>query len=144
MELKKLVKKILALDSSSLLLITAAAFCNGWGAYEHGDKVKDMGCVFTGLADDPIAVHVNQAGVVQLNGTQGSFGFINATVTGTYESRVNSGMTGISKADKKDLETKSVSIPNPYIIHQSNDRVSVVFGEYIVRPVTRGTNFYTI
>jgi long-chain fatty acid transport protein len=112
------------------LFHASSAFCHGWGGYEQGAKAKGMGGAFTGLADDPTAICYNPAGIVQLKGTHGSFGFSVPVITGTFKSNGTSGMPGGSRGDETDLDTKVIFIPNLYITHQVNDRIFLGFGEY--------------
>jgi long-chain fatty acid transport protein len=114
----------------STMLMPSIAFCHGWGGYEQGAKAHGFGGAFTGLADDPTAVYYNPAGIVQLDGTQGSLGFSIVNIKGQYES---SGTSGIDSAgEKTDLENQYFFIPNLYITSKINDRLVLGFGEYTV------------
>lgn len=63
--LKKLTHSIIA-----LVLAVNVAFAGGFQINEHGAKAMAMAGAFTGLANDPSAVHFNGAGLTQLSGTQ--------------------------------------------------------------------------
>jgi long-chain fatty acid transport protein len=112
------------------MLIPSTAFCHGWGGYEQGAKAHGFGGAFTGLADDPTAVYYNPAGIVQLDGTQGSLGFSIANIKGKYKSAGTSGMD--SAGDQTDLENQYFFIPNLYVTSKINDRLAIGFGEYTV------------
>lgn len=112
------------------VLIPSTGFSHGWAGYEQGAKAHGMGNAFTGLADDPSAVYYNPAGIVQLDGTQGSLGFSIPCVQGQYESSGTSGMA--SPGDETSLKKQYFFIPNLYVTSKLSDKLSLGFGEYTI------------
>ncbi len=66
---KKILSLILLVFSVNSLL-----FSSGFQINENGARALSMANAFTGLADDPSAVHFNPAGITQLSGTRFLFG----------------------------------------------------------------------
>ena len=94
-------------------LIPSVAFCNGIGHFIQGSKSQAMGNAFVGLADNPTAVSINPAGIVQLDKTQFLAGCTVAQIHGKF---VSSGNAGINKnGEESSLERQDQLIPNFYI-----------------------------
>lgn len=66
------MKKIVVLFF--LVIFVSQSFGSGFQINEHGARAMGMAGAFTGLANDPSAVHFNPAGIVQLRGTHFSIG----------------------------------------------------------------------
>lgn len=112
------------------LLIPSAAFGGGYGGFVQGAKSHAMGNAFVGLADNPTAVSINPAGIVQLDGTQILIGMTVADFHGKFVSSGNAGMN--KRGDESSLEQRTQYVPNLYITHKINDLLAIGFGEYSV------------
>ena len=123
-------KKVFILCLLVSLLIPSVAFCGGYSGFILGSKAQAMGSAFVGLADNPTAISINPAGIIQLDKTQFLMGTTIADIHGHF---VSSGEAGINKKDEESsLEQKYQFIPNLYITHKINDWVAIGFGEYTV------------
>ncbi|MBN1365042.1 MAG: outer membrane protein transport protein [Syntrophaceae bacterium] len=112
------------------LLIPSAVFGGGYGGFVQGAKSHAMGNAFVGLADNPTAVCINPAGIIQLDGTEILIGMTIVDFNGKY---VSSGNAGINKkGDKASLKQRYQYIPNLYITHKVNDLLAIGLGEYSV------------
>lgn len=67
------VKKITTLLLSGLFL-AVCTFASGFQINEHGARGLAMGGAFVGLANSPMTIYLNPAGITQLNGTRLSLG----------------------------------------------------------------------
>lgn len=114
---------------SLLVLLPALAFGSGFGINEQSTKAVGMGGAFVSQADDPSAVYINPAGIVQLEGTQVSAGLSLIYVPDVkFKSNGTSvfGTPGQTTA----ADPQTFFIPNFYITHKFSDRFSLGLGEF--------------
>jgi long-chain fatty acid transport protein len=114
----------------SLFILPVLAFASGYGLNELGTKALGMGGAFAAQADDPSAVYFNPAGIVQLEGTQVSVGVNTVTPTVTFRSNGTSSIAGTFAGQETETEDETFFIPNAYITHKFNDKVSFGFGTF--------------
>ncbi len=113
----------------SFLLIAGFAFGNGFDIYEQGAKAVGMGSAFTAQADDPSAVFFNPAGLTQLEGTQISAGACFIGPTMSFRSNGNP-LTGAAPGETTKIKNHTWTIPNAYVTHKINDKVSMGIGTF--------------
>lgn len=112
-----------------LLLMSGFAFGNGFDIYEQGAKAVGMAGAFAAQADDPSALFFNPAGITQLNGTQVSVGACFIAPTMSFRSSGNAVMGSVAGETAK-IKGHTWTIPNAYITHKANDRVSIGIGTF--------------
>jgi long-chain fatty acid transport protein len=115
---------------ASLLFFPGLVHASGYGINELGTKALGLGGAFVAQADDPSAVYFNPAGIVQLEGTQFCVGVNTVTPTAEFESAGTSGIAGTAKGQTTEIRDHTFPIPNAYITHKYNDKLSFGFGQY--------------
>ncbi|OPY81748.1 MAG: putative outer membrane protein precursor [Syntrophorhabdus sp. PtaU1.Bin153] len=111
------------------LLIPAAVFGNGFDIYEQSAKAVGMGGAVTAQADEPAAIFFNPAGITQLDGTQVSVGACFVMPTMSFKSDGNPAM-GTSLDQRWKIKDRTWPIPNGYVTHKVNDKVSIGLGTF--------------
>ena len=112
-----------------LLIVPTFAFGNGFDIYEQGAKAVGMGGAFTAQADDPSAIFFNPAGILQMEGTQVSVGITPIMPSVTFKSDGNA-LMGSTAGQKTDAKDHTWLIPNGYITHKVNERISIGIGSF--------------
>jgi len=110
-------------------LAPASVFGNGFDIYEQSAKAVGMGGAVTAQADDPSAIFFNPAGITQLDGTQASLGACFVMPTMSFKSDGNLAM-GTSPGQKSKIKDRTWPIPNGYVTHKVNDKVSIGLGTF--------------
>ena len=113
----------------SSFLLSGMVLGNGFDIYEHGAKVVGMAGAFTALADDPSGIAFNPAGLSQLAGTQISLGAAGIMPTAKFRTDGNPAM-GTTAGTYWATKDKTWVVPNAFITHRINDRVSIGIGTY--------------
>ena len=118
------------------LIAVLSPFCfltialgNGFDIYEQSAKAVGMAGAFTAQADDPSAIFFNPAGITQLDGTQVSVGACLVMPTMQFQSNGNVIMGSYPGEAVKIMDHTWV-IPNTYVTHKVNDKVSIGIGSF--------------
>jgi len=107
-------------------------FASGFQINEHGARAMSMANAFTGLANDPSAIHFNPAGITQLRGTQFLFG---ATLIG-----MNTTFRGPSpEITEYKLKSQLFTPFNFYVTQQITDKLYAGLG--VNNPYGLGTKW---
>jgi long-chain fatty acid transport protein len=104
-------------------------FGNGFDIYEQSAKAVGMAGAFTAQADDPSAIFFNPAGITQLDGTQASVGACLVLPTMQFQSNGNAVM-GSYPGETVKIKDHTWVIPNAYVTHKVNDKVSIGIGSF--------------
>jgi len=105
-----------------LMFLTGKVFGAGFSVYEQGAAAMGQGDAFAARADNPSAIFYNPAGIVQLEGTQASFGGTAIIV----ESEFRSNATGITT----DMFQQITFPPYFYLTHPTSKKTSIGFGVF--------------
>ena len=119
--MKKLVI-ISLLGLLSIWMFPAIAFTSGFYNGAQGAKAFSLGNAFVAQADDPTAIYFNPAGIVQLEGTQVSFGSSIFSGNITYKSDFPGATV--------DTERHVYVVPFGYLTYKVNDTVSLGLGSF--------------
>ena len=118
------------------LIAVLSPFCfltialgNGFDIYEQSAKAVGMAGAFTAQADDPSAIFFNPAGITQLDGTQVSVGACLVMPTMQFQSNGNVIM-GSYPGEAVKIKDHTWVIPNTYVTHKVNDKVSIGIGSF--------------
>lgn len=126
------MKSVLRRSLFCLLIIGSMAGLargNGFDIYEQSAKAVGMAGAFTAQADDPSAIFFNPAGITQLDGTQVSVGACAVIPTMQFESNGNAVM-GTYPGETVKIKNHTWVIPNTYVTHRINDKVSAGIGSF--------------
>jgi long-chain fatty acid transport protein len=126
--MKKILMVFLILIISQFFFVTFV-FGNGFDIYEQSAKAVGMAGAFTAQADDPSAIFFNPAGITQMDGTQVSIGACLVLPTMGFQSNGN-GIMGSYPGETAQIKDHTWVIPNAYITHKVNDKVSVGIGTF--------------
>ena len=113
----------------NLFCLMGFAFGNGFDIYEQSAKAVGMAGAFTAQADDPSAIFFNPAGITQLDGTQASVGACLVLPTMQFQSNGNAVM-GSYPGETVKIKDHTWVIPNVYVTHKVNDKVSIGIGSF--------------
>jgi long-chain fatty acid transport protein len=105
------------------------ALGNGFDIYEQSAKAVGMAGAIIAQADDPSAIFFNPAGITQLDGTQVSLGACLVMPTMQFKSSGNA-LMGTFPGETNKIKDHTWVIPNAYITHKINDKVSVGMGAF--------------
>jgi len=105
-----------------LMFLTGKVFGAGFLVYEQGAAAMGQGDAFAARADNPSAIFYNPAGIVQLEGTQASFGGTAIIV----ESEFRSNATSITT----DMFQQITFPPYFYLTHPTSEKISIGFGVF--------------
>ena len=114
---------------TSLFCFLTFAFGNGFDIYEQSAKAVGMAGAFTAQADDPSAIFFNPAGITQLDGTHVSLGACLVMPTMQFQSNGNAVM-GSYPGETVKIKDHTWVIPNAYVTHKVNDKVSIGIGSF--------------
>jgi long-chain fatty acid transport protein len=103
-------------------MFPAIAFTSGFYNGAQGAKAFSLGNAFVAQADDPTAIYFNPAGIVQLAGTQVSFGSSIFSGNITYKSDFPGATV--------DTERHVYVVPFGYLTYKVNDTVSLGLGSF--------------
>ena len=113
----------------NLFCLMGFAFGNGFDIYEQSAKAVGMAGAFTAQADDPSAIFFNPAGITQLDGIQVSVGACLVMPTMQFQSNGNAVM-GSYPGETVKIKDHTWVIPNAYVTHKVNDKVSIGIGSF--------------
>ncbi len=105
------------------------AFGNGFDIYEQSAKAVGMAGAVIAQAEDPSAIFFNPAGITQLEGTQVSLGTCLVMPTMQFKSNSNV-LMGTYPGETTKIKDHTWVIPNAYVTHKVNDKVSVGIGTF--------------
>ena len=105
------------------------AWANGFDIYEHGAKIVGMAGAFTAVADDPSTIAFNPAGLSQLAGTQVSLGASAIMPSSKFRTDGNP-LMGTTPGAYWTISDKTWIVPNAFITHRINEKVSIGLGTY--------------
>jgi long-chain fatty acid transport protein len=118
------------------LIAVLSPFCfltiacgNGFDIYEQSAKAVGMAGAIIAQADDPSAIFFNPAGITQLDGTQVSVGACLVMPTMQFQSSGNVIM-GSYPGETTKIKDHTWVIPNAYVTHKVNDKVSIGLGTF--------------
>jgi len=113
----------------SLLAFLKSALGNGFDIYEQSAKAVGMAGAIIAQADDPSAIFFNPAGITQLDGTQVSMGACLVMPTMQFKSNGNV-LMGTYLGETAKIKDHTWAIPNAYVTHKINDKISVGIGTF--------------